>query len=192
MAAVRLSVIDPAAGAQPLVSEDGDVVLVFNGEIYNHAELRAELERLGHRFRTRCDTEVVLEAFREWGVASFPRLRGMFAAAFWTESRQRLVLLRDRAGIKPLYYRVSGREIYFGSELKAIFEHPHLSRRLNLASLQDYLSLGYVPGNATLVEGIVKVPAAHYLEFHRGVLRAQRYWQAPSAVDPTLSFHDAT
>ena len=192
LAAVRLSVVDPAAGAQPLVSADGDVVLVFNGEIYNHLELRAELERLGHCFRTRCDTEVVLEAFREWGTASFSRLRGMFAAAFWTESQKRLVLLRDRAGIKPLYYRRHDSEIYFGSELKAIFEHRHLPRRLNHDALQDYLSLGYVPGDATLVQGIHKVPPAHFLEFRHGQLRAQRYWEAPAAIDRTLRFEAAT
>ena len=175
-----------------MLSADGDVVLVFNGEIYNHVELRLELEGLGHRFRTRCDTEVVLEAFREWGTASFARLRGMFAAALWTESQKRLVLVRDRAGIKPLYYRLSGGEIYFGSELKAIFEHRHLSRRLNLEALQDYLSLGYVPGNATLVQGIEKVPAAHFMEYRHGKLRAQCYWRAPEAIDHTLSFGAAS
>ena len=191
LAAVRLSVIDQAAGAQPLVSADGDTVVVFNGEVYNHAELREELERLGHGFRTRCDTEVVLEAFRAWGTAAFARLRGMFAAAFWTESEKRLVLLRDRTGIKPLYYRQHRGELYFGSELKAIFEHPRLSRRLDLEALQDYLSLGYVPGDATLVQGIRKVPPAHFLEFRRGKLSAHRYWEAPAAIDRRLSFNAA-
>ncbi|HNY38876.1 MAG TPA: asparagine synthetase B, partial [Bryobacteraceae bacterium] len=113
----RLSIIDVDAGHQPMYAAGGDIVIVYNGEIYNHAELRTELESLGHRFETRCDTEVVLKGFVEWDMACFSRLRGMFAIAIWTESTKRLVLVRDRMGIKPLYIYHRGRDIYFGSEL---------------------------------------------------------------------------
>src|SRR6185369_6352309 len=119
LCAVRLKIIDLAGGNQPVVSDDGDTAIAFNGEIYNHLEIRRELETAGHRFHSNCDTETVLHAFLEWDTACFERMRGMFAAAFWTESRKRLVLARDRMGIKPLYYYRSGDEVYFGSELKA-------------------------------------------------------------------------
>jgi len=153
LGAVRLKIIDLEHGDQPMVSEDGDTVLVFNGEIYNHADLRRELEALGHRFDSRCDTEVVLRAFLEWDVRSFAKLRGMFGAALWTESRRRLVLVRDRVGIKPLYYRKHCDNLYFGSEMKAILLHPGLDRRMNLRALERYLSCNYVPGTETLRVG---------------------------------------
>src|SRR5437763_7464272 len=132
LCAVRLKIIDLGGGDQPFVSDDGDTAIAFNGEIYNHLEIRKELEGLGHRFRSHCDTETVLRAFLQWDTACFSRMRGMFAAALWTESRKRLVLARDRMGIKPLYYYRNGEDVYFGSELKAIFEHPKVGRRLNL------------------------------------------------------------
>src|SRR5689334_21159661 len=131
LCAVRLKIIDLAGGDQPIVSDDGDTAIAFNGEIYNHLEIRRELEALGHRFRSHCDTETVLRAFLQWDTECFPRMRGMFAAALWTESRKRLVLARDRMGIKPLYYYRSGDDIYFGSELKAILEHPQVPRVLD-------------------------------------------------------------
>ena len=124
LGAVRLKVIDLGSGDQPLRSEDGDTVAVFNGEIYNHVELRGELEALGHRFLTRCDREVVLKAFLEWDVQCFSRLRGMFAIGLWSESRRRLVLARDRMGIKPLYLHRRGADVYFGSELKTMTVSP--------------------------------------------------------------------
>jgi asparagine synthase (glutamine-hydrolysing) len=124
LAAVRLSIIDVAGGDQPISSDNGDAVIVFNGEIYNHAAIRQELESLGHRFRSRCDTEVVLRAFLEWDTRCFQRLRGMFAVALWQESQRRLILARDRMGIKPLYYLRRGRDIFFGSELKTILQNP--------------------------------------------------------------------
>jgi len=167
----RLRIIDLEGGDQPISSEDRDTVIVFNGEIYNYRELRRELETLGHRFHTRSDTEVVLEAFREWDTECFRRLRGMFAVALWSESRRRLVLARDRLGIKPLYYHRRGGELYFGSELKAILAHPQVERRLDLKGLDYYLSLNYVPCPHTLVEGIRKVPPGHWLEWQEGRLR---------------------
>ncbi len=113
LCAVRLKIIDLDGGDQPIVSDDGDTAIAFNGEIYNHREIRRELERLGHRFRSHCDTETVLRAFLEWDTECFARMRGMFAVALWTESRKRLVLVRDRMGIKPLYYYRSGDDVVF-------------------------------------------------------------------------------
>ena len=121
---MRLKIIDLSGGDQPFVSDDGDTAIAFNGEIYNHLELRRELEALGHRFHSHCDTETVLHAFLQWDTRCFVRMRGMFAVALWTESQKRLVLARDRMGIKPLYYYRAGEDLCFGSELKAILEHP--------------------------------------------------------------------
>ena len=118
LAATRLSILDVDSGHQPIVSDDRDTVIAFNGEIYNHLELRADLEKLGHIFTSHCDTETVLHAFLEWDTGCFARLRGMFAIALWTELEHRLVLARDRMGIKPLYIAQRGEELYFGSELK--------------------------------------------------------------------------
>ncbi len=177
MGAVRLSIIDVAGGDQPMYSPDRDAVICFNGEIYNHAALRAELESLGHRFRTKCDTEVVLHAFLEWDTACFAKLRGMFACALWSESKQRLILARDRMGIKPLYILRRNRDIFFGSELKTILEHPETGRRLNLRGLAYYLSLNYIPHPHTLVEGIEKLRPGTWLEWIRGAVRTEPYWQ---------------
>ena len=139
MGATRLKIIDLGSGDQPIQSEDGDVAIVFNGEIYNHQELRRELEQLGHRFYSHCDTETVLHAFLEWDTGCFARLRGMFAIALWTKSTKRLVLARDRMGIKPLYFARRGEDLFFGSELKAILIHPEIERRLSLDGLDCYL-----------------------------------------------------
>lgn len=179
LAATRLKIIDLAAGDQPIASEGGDTVIVFNGEIYNHRELRQELEHLGHRFRSRCDTEVVLHAFLEWDLECLSRLRGMFAFALWTESRRRLVLGRDRMGIKPLYVAHHGPDIFFGSELKAIFVHPQIPRNLSLEGLDCYLSMNYVPCPWTLVEGIEKLSPGHWLEWEDGKVRTGCYWRLP-------------
>ena len=168
LCAVRLKIIDLEGGDQPILSDDRDTAIAFNGEIYNHREIRKELEAAGHRFHSNCDTETVLRAFLEWDTACFSRMRGMFAIALWTESRKRLVLARDRMGIKPLYYHRRGEEVYFGSELKAIFEHPEVPRHLDLAALDSYLSVNYLPGPQTLIEGIRKLPPGHFLEWHHG------------------------
>jgi len=191
LCAVRLKIIDLKGGDQPLVSADGDTVLVFNGEIYNHEEIRAELEERGYRFRSRSDTETLLAAFLEWDTACFERLRGMFAAALWTESCHRLVLARDRMGIKPLYYARSGDDLYFGSELKAILAHPAISRRLDLEALGYYLSLNYVPGPHTLIEGIRKVPPGHFIEWQRGDFRIESWWRLPAPMPRRTSLADA-
>ena len=188
---VRLKIIDLTGGDQPMVTDDGDTVLVFNGEIYNHAELRAELERSGHRFRTHCDTEVVLRAFLEWDVAAFSRLRGMFAAALWTESTHRLVLVRDRMGIKPLYYARRGDDLYFGSEMKAILLHPDIERRIDMTGLDRYLSLNYVAGTHTLVDGIEKLAPGHWLEWRNGVVSTTAYWRLEFKPDSRIDLESA-
>ncbi|HYO79934.1 MAG TPA: asparagine synthase (glutamine-hydrolyzing) [Bryobacteraceae bacterium] len=185
LGAVRLKIIDLNGGEQPMTSEDGDTVLVFNGEVYNHGELRRELESLGVRFRTRCDTEVVLQAWMLWKHDSFRRLRGMFAFSIWTESTRRLVLSRDRLGIKPLYIRHHGDDLHFGSELKTLFAHEHLDRRIDLAGLNLYLSLNYIPGEHTLVEGIRKLPPGCWLEWQDGTSRVEPYWTLEFAPHPT-------
>lgn len=177
LGAVRLKIIDMAAGRQPMVSQDGNTVLVFNGEIYNHRELRAELEAAGRRFSSHSDTEVLLQAFLEWDTGCFRRLRGMFAAAVWVANEKRLVLARDRVGIKPLYVCRRGDDIYFGSELKTLFAHPEIPRQLDVFALHYYLALNYVPGPHTLVKGIEKLPPGHFLEWKDGSVRAERYWK---------------
>ncbi len=177
LGAVRLKIIDLEAGDQPMFSEDRDTVLVFNGEIYNHIELRRELEERGHRFRSQCDTEVVLHAYLEWGRDFLPRLRGMFALAIWKESERRLLLARDRLGIKPLYFLRQGDELYFGSELKAILVHPEVARRIDPVGLHYFLSLNYVPGPYTLVDGIEKLQPGRWLEWRDGWIEAGTYWR---------------
>ncbi len=180
LGAARLKIIDLASGDQPMTSADGGTVIAFNGEIYNHLELRRELEALGHRFRSRTDTETVLEAFLEWDAGCFARMRGMFAVALWTESSKRLVLARDRLGIKPLYLAHKGDDLYFGSELKALFVHREIERTLSPAGLDVYLSLNYCAGPATLVEGIEKLAPGHWLEWRDGKTREESYWRLPS------------
>jgi asparagine synthase (glutamine-hydrolysing) len=182
MGATRLKIIDLGSGDQPILSDDGDVAIVFNGEIYNHQELRRELEALGHRFYSHCDTETILHAFLEWDTACFARLRGMFAIALWTKSTKRLVLARDRMGIKPLYFMRRGEDLFFGSELKAILIHPEIERRLSLDGLDCYLSLNYVPCPWTLVEGIEKLPPGQWMEWRDGKVSSDSYWRLPFPI----------
>jgi asparagine synthase (glutamine-hydrolysing) len=179
LGATRLRIIDLEGGDQPMRSQDGDAVIAFNGEIYNHHELRVELESRGAVFRSHCDTEVVLQAFLTWGAAGFARLRGMFGVAIWIESQKRLLLARDRMGIKPLYYTVQEEELSFGSELKCIFANPDVPRRIDLAGLNCYLGLNYVPGPYTLVEGIQKLMPGCALNWQDGQLSIDSY--APRA-----------
>ncbi len=192
LGATRLKVIDLEAGDQPLTTADGDATIVFNGEIYNHRQIRAELEHRGHRFRTNCDTEVALCAFVEWNTDAFSRLRGMFALAIWTESTQTLVLARDRMGIKPLYFARRNGELYFGSELKAIFVHPQIERQLSLAGLDCYLSMNYIPSPLTLVEGIEKLPPGSWLKWREEELRSEKYWKIPAVDSREWSMDEAT
>lgn len=178
LGATRLRVIDNAAGVQPMVSACEDYVLVFNGEIYNHVALRGELVKYGHSFTTSCDTEVLLRAFMQWDINCIEKLRGMFSFAVWRESRRRLVLVRDRVGIKPLYYARRGRNLYFGSELKTIFCHPEIDRAIDLNALDTYMGLNYLPGPDTLVEGIAKLMPGCSLTWQDGLITVDRYWKA--------------
>jgi asparagine synthase (glutamine-hydrolysing) len=187
LGATRLKILDLEAGNQPIVSDDGDTAIVFNGEIYNHREIRAELEARGHRFHSETDTETLLHAFREWDTECLRRLRGMFAVAWWTESKKRLVLARDRVGIKPLYFYRRGEDLFFGSELKAILVHPEVERVLSLDGLDCYLSLNYVPCPWTLVEGILKLRPGSWLEWRDGELTCDSYWRLPVGSSPAVS-----
>jgi asparagine synthase (glutamine-hydrolysing) len=191
LAATRLKIIDLESGNQPIASVDGKTVIVFNGEIYNHAELRRELEQHGHRFCSQTDTEVILAAFLEWDVGCFARLRGMFAIALWSETHGRLVLARDRMGIKPLFVARRGRELYFASELKAIFVHPEVERNLSLAALDCYLAMNYVPAPHTLVEGIEKLRPGYWLEWQSGQTRSDRYWRMPCHAEAHWNIRSA-
>jgi len=179
MGAARLKIIDLASGDQPITTDDGQTTIVFNGEIYNHQILRKELEQRGHKFRTRTDTETVLHAFVEWDVDAFAHLRGMFAVALWHEPKKRLVLARDRMGIKPLYISRYGEDLLFGSELKTVFVHPEVDRRISLNGLDCYLSLNYAPSPWTLVESIEKLPPGKWLEWRNGVVKSDFYWTLP-------------
>ncbi len=191
LGAARLRIVDLEGGDQPLFSPDRDIVVVFNGEIFNCSELRTQLQAEGFVFETRCDTEVVLHAFRCWGNSCFSRLRGMFAIALWVQSEHRLVLARDRMGIKPLYYCLQDGEIYFGSELKCILLHPAVRRNICLSGLNCFLSLNYVPGPLTLVEGILKLMPGHFLEWRDGKWSSVSYLPQPAAASAPRSVAEA-
>jgi asparagine synthase (glutamine-hydrolysing) len=172
----RLSIIDLATGDQPLANEDGTVWVVFNGEIYNFADVRVELEAHGHRFRTHTDTEVIVHAYEQWGERAVERFRGMFAFALWDGRRRRLLLVRDRLGVKPLYYSAGDAGITFGSEIKALLEDPEVDRTWSAHALDAYLTLCYVPEPRTIYANIHKLPAGHYLVAENGRVTVQRYW----------------
>jgi asparagine synthase (glutamine-hydrolysing) len=166
----RLSIIDLATGDQPMATPGGEAVIVFNGEIYNFQEVRAELEALGAQFRTHSDTEVILHGWRQWGPDCLKRFNGMFAFALYDAERQALFLARDRMGVKPLYLaELPDGAIVFGSELKALLAHPALRREPDLGAIEDYLGLGYVPDDSCIVSGVRKLPAGSYLLLRRGM-----------------------
>lgn len=172
----RLSIIDLATGHQPLSNEAGDIWLIVNGEIWNYCTLRTELSALGHVFRTRGDAEVIVHAYEEYGTECVARLHGMFALAIWDSPRRRLFLARDRVGKKPLYYTCVEGNWLFASEIKALLCDRRVARQVDLQSLTDFLSVRYVPGPATLFEGIYKVPAGHWLLCEAGRMREECYW----------------
>jgi asparagine synthase (glutamine-hydrolysing) len=172
----RLSIIDPAGSDQPLWSEDRQVLAICNGEIYNYRQLRAQLEKRGHSFRTAGDAETIVHAHEEYGDAGVHRLRGMFAYAVWDRRQRRLLLVRDRLGIKPLYYAQAGATLAFASEVKALLAVPGVSRQLDAEALQRYLTLGYVPGPATILTAVRKLPPGHRLAWHGGRIEVRRYW----------------
>lgn len=178
----RLSVLDPtAAGTQPMHYSARHLTVTYNGEIYNFRELREELEAAGHTFQTHCDTEVLLAAYAEWGLAAVTRFNGIFAFAVWDGLQKRLWLVRDRLGIKPLYYSTQGGMLRFGSEVKAILADPQFQRRPNRAGLDSFLSFGFIPAPETGFEDIRQLPPASELIVEGGRLRLRQYWQLQMA-----------
>jgi asparagine synthase (glutamine-hydrolysing) len=187
----RLAVIDRSiAGAQPMHLKSRGLVVVFNGEIYNFQELRAELSKLGHVYTSNSDTEVLLTAYAQWGASCVERFNGMFAFALYDEKYKTLFLARDRCGEKPLFYHYKDGIICFASELKALLLNRHLPRELDLSSLDNYLASGFVPGNRCILKNFNKLPAAHCAEFSLadGQYRIWRYWAPPDFLEPEASF----
>ncbi|HEY4905592.1 MAG TPA: asparagine synthase (glutamine-hydrolyzing) [Candidatus Sulfotelmatobacter sp.] len=180
----RLSIIDVQAGHQPISNEDGNIWIVFNGEIYNHQELRRDLESRGHRYRTKSDTETIVHLFEEYGDSCVTHLRGMFAFAIWDQSKKRLLLARDRLGIKPLYYRYCDGILLFGSEIKAIVAYPGIKPEFNRRTLAEYLAFGYIAGEETMYSGIRKLSPGHVLTLpEQGQLEISQYWDLKVAAD---------
>ena len=175
----RLAIIDVAGGQQPVYNEDRTVAAVFNGEIYNFAELRAELRRRGHRMVTDGDSECIPHLYEEYGDSLVDHLRGMFAFAVWDAARRRLLLARDRVGKKPLYWRCDGRSLSFGSELKALAADPGLARRVDLVALHHYLTYQYVPAPWSIYQDVRKLPPGHMLTWQDGRVETRRYWKLP-------------
>ncbi|MFN0124922.1 MAG: asparagine synthase (glutamine-hydrolyzing) [Blastocatellia bacterium] len=186
----RLSIIDLAGGHQPIGNEDDTVHVVFNGEIYNFAPLRADLIARGHRFKTHSDTEVIVHLYEEYGDDLTRHLNGMFAFALWDEPRQRLLIARDRMGEKPLYYTLTDEALVFASELKALLQHPAVRRTPHLGALRKYLFYECVPAPFTMLEGVHKLPPAHRLIFAHGQVRTEEYWRLDYNV-PRLDISEA-
>ena len=179
----RLSIVDLSTGQQPLSNEDGSVWVVFNGEIYNHAEMRRELEAHGHRYRTKSDTETIVHAYEQWGDDCVERFRGMFAFAIWDAPKRRLLLVRDRLGIKPLYWTMAGDTLLFGSEIKALLASGMVEAVANHAVMPEVLSTRYTSGEETLFRGIYKLLPGHRLVFEGGAVAIQQYWDLPTRTD---------
>lgn len=175
----RLAIIDVAGGHQPVTNEDQTLIAVCNGEIYNFRELRADLEKKGHRFASQSDTEILPHLYEEKGEHFLDELNGMFALALWDAKNRRLLLARDRMGKKPLYYLHDPAKLIFGSELKALLAHPETERKIDPLSLQKYLAYEYLPAPRAIFQGIEKLPAAHYALWQDGKLAVKPYWDIP-------------
>ncbi|WBO24123.1 XrtA/PEP-CTERM system amidotransferase [Sphingomonas abietis] len=189
----RLAIIDIAGGTQPMHAADGRLTVVFNGEIYNYRELRADLEAWGAVFRTHSDTEVILHGWRRWGPACLDHFSGMFAIALFDHDQQCLFVARDRLGVKPLYYtELSDGAVLFGSELKALLAHPRVRRSPDLSAVEDFLGLGYVPDDACIVAGVKKLPAGHHMILRRNhrLPEPQRWWDIGFSGDARGSVKD--
>lgn len=182
----RLKVIDLGGGAQPMSNREETLWVAYNGEIYNHQPLRAELERDGHRFRSHCDTEVLVHGYRQWGPAELlERIDGMFAFALWDAVERRLILARDRMGQKPLFYhRAADGTLTFGSEVKALLANPDIEPVVDEAALAAYLTFEYIPGIHSIVSGVRKVLPGTWLDVRAGAVAAYRYWDIPFVDDP--------
>ncbi|MFZ2236766.1 MAG: asparagine synthase (glutamine-hydrolyzing) [Dokdonella sp.] len=173
----RLAIIDIAGGHQPMANADGSVQVVFNGEIYNYRELRLELEKLGQRFRTQSDTEVIVHGYAQWGESVFEHLDGMFGIAIWDARNRSLLLARDRFGEKPLFYAINRDGICFASELKSLLAVPGFDRSIDDEAVQGYVCFGYVPAPRSIFSSVKKLPPAHFLRYRDGDVSVHRYWQ---------------
>src|SRR3954469_18647139 len=187
----RLSIIDLSTGHQPIHNEDETVWIVFNGEIYNFPELRRELEAAGHRFYTNTDTEAIVHAYEQWGTAAIQRLRGMFGLAIWDRRTKSLLVARDRAGIKPMYYADVNGRLYFGSEMKSLLEAPDLPRELDPDALDHYLSFLYTPRDGSIFRSVRKLPPGHLMTWRNGTLKVEQYWQLSAEENFRGSERDA-
>lgn len=189
----RLSIIDLAGGRQPIANEDETMWIIFNGEIYNYMELRAYLQKIGHTFRTRTDTEVILHLYEEFGVDCVQHLNGIFAFAIWDASRGEIIIARDRMGIKPLYYIETATQLVFGSEMKVMLTHPDVERDIDLISLNEYLSYEYVPSPRTIIRNVYRLEPGHILRYNTRGLHIQQYWNvslARSESRPPVNWRD--
>ena len=186
----RLSIIDLAQGDQPIANEDGGKVLVFNGEIYNYRQLREKLVAAGHVFKTHSDSEVLLHGYEEYGVKLLNMLRGMFSFVIWDKEKQELFGARDYFGIKPLYYAEMNGTLLFGSEIKAFLPHPQFEKKLNLSTLENYLTFQYSPLSDTFFEGVKKLMPAHYFLYKDGKMEITRYWEPNFENDESKSLED--
>ena len=188
----RLSIIDLAAGKQPMYNEDGTVVCVFNGEIYNFMDLRTELQSKGHIFKTHCDTEVIIHGYEEYGTALAAKLRGMFAFVVWDTKTNEMYGARDIFGIKPFYYtQTDAGELLFGSEIKSLLEHPGFRREVNAEALRPYLTFQYSAMNETFFKGTYKLPPAHWFTYRDGKMQIERYWDVDFRHPTALSYEAA-
>ncbi len=181
----RLSIIDVAGGSQPMTNEDGRLQIIYNGEIFNHAQIRPDLERAGHQYQTRCDTETILHAFEEFGEDCVSHFRGMFAFVIWNADKRELFCARDRLGIKPFYYWTDGGEFVFASEIKALLMHPAVSAEFDEAALPEYLAFGYLSGDNTMFRGIRKLMPGHSMRIrvtpaNRLEITNRQYWDVPA------------
>ncbi|MCU0643736.1 MAG: asparagine synthase (glutamine-hydrolyzing) [bacterium] len=172
----RLSIIDLSTGKQPISNEDGKIWIVFNGEIYNHKEIRKELEHYGHHFKTQTDTEAIVHAYEEYGENCVQKLNGMFAFAIWDQRKNQIFLARDRVGIKPLYYFFDKKRLVFGSELKSILQAGEIPRRIDLQALDNFLTLEYIPAPLSIFQDIRKLAPAHTLTFKNNDISIREYW----------------
>jgi asparagine synthase (glutamine-hydrolysing) len=172
----RLSIIDLSTGAQPIFNEDRSLAIVFNGEIYNHDDIRHELLAKGHQFRTKADTEAIIHAYEEWGVDCVEKLNGMFAFAIWDDRKQRLFLARDRIGIKPLYYFQDNDQLVFGSELKSIVQISTVPREIEPKALDTFLTFEYIPSPYSIFKNVFKLPPGHWMIYEDGQAKVRPYW----------------
>ena len=184
----RLSIIDISEGGQPIYNENNNLVLTFNGEIYNFIELKHQLESLGHKFYTHTDSEVIIHGFEEWGESVTLKLRGMFAFSIWNRQKKEMFLARDNFGIKPLHYCQCGEHLVYGSEIKSILEFPEYNKRLNMKALDNYLSFQYVPGPETMFENIYCLSPGHFLWFKNSEITMKKYFDPILSPDETLDF----